>query len=215
MPDSVPPPKAKPKPAKGQGERRARVAGGFTVGPAHLPDGPYRRRVQKIKKDLIQKAKVKKSYAKIRQRELLPDPVKDDDRKQPAPMQPAPSVDLHPERASMLEEEVRETGQGPHGGDDDDDEVENAAHRPRRRQAKPDPFQRELLLAQARKAEAEERRRQRDEAEREREQKREARERHRRAMAKARTGGKNGQRKLGRESKMLLERVKKMVAETE
>ena len=39
----------------------------------------------------------------------------------------------------------------------------------------------------------------------------EERERFRRAMAKARTGGPNGQRKLGRESKVLLEKVKKMV----
>ena len=32
-------------------------------------------------------------------------------------------------------------------------------------------------------------------------------------MAKARTGGKNGQRKLGRESKVLLEKVQNLVAE--
>ncbi|KAJ9636691.1 hypothetical protein H2199_007684 [Coniosporium tulheliwenetii] len=43
---------------------------GFSVGPANLPDGTYKRKVQKIKKDLIHKAKVKKSYAKIKQREL-------------------------------------------------------------------------------------------------------------------------------------------------
>ena len=41
----------------------------------------------------------------------------------------------------------------------------------------------------------------------------EERERFRRAMAKARTGGPNGQRKLGRESKVLLEKVKRMVGD--
>lgn len=41
----------------------------------------------------------------------------------------------------------------------------------------------------------------------------EERERFRRAMAKARTGGKNGQRKLGRESKVLLEKVRRVVGE--
>lgn len=39
----------------------------------------------------------------------------------------------------------------------------------------------------------------------------EERERHRRAMAKARTGGRNGQRKLGRESVVLLDKVRRMV----
>jgi hypothetical protein len=38
---------------------------GFSVGPANLPDGTYRRKVTKIKKNLIHKAKVKKQYSKI------------------------------------------------------------------------------------------------------------------------------------------------------
>lgn len=75
------------------------------------------------------------------------------------------------------------------------------------------PFKREYDEAQQRKAEAEERRKAREEAERERQRKMEERERFRRAMAKARTGGKNGQRKLGRESNVLLERVKRMIGE--
>lgn len=37
------------------------------------------------------------------------------------------------------------------------------------------------------------------------------RERFRRAMAKARVGGRNGQRRLGRESEVLLERVRRVV----
>ncbi|CRK21301.1 hypothetical protein BN1723_012328 [Verticillium longisporum] len=44
----------------------------------------------------------------------------------------------------------------------------------------------------------------------ERERKVADRERYRRAMAKARRGGENGQRKLGRESNLLLEKVRRM-----
>ena len=51
-----------------------------------------------------------------------------------------------------------------------------------------------------------------EEANREREAKRDERERFRKAMLKARNGGKHGdQKKLGRESKVLLEKVQRMV----
>ncbi|KAL0472351.1 hypothetical protein QR685DRAFT_521750 [Neurospora intermedia] len=39
---------------------------GFRVGPENLPDGAWKRKVTKIKKELITKAKVKKQYAKIK-----------------------------------------------------------------------------------------------------------------------------------------------------
>ena len=81
------------------------------------------------------------------------------------------------------------------------------------RPAKPVPFAKEHEQAQQRKREAEERRAAREEAARERERKLLERERFRRAMAKARQGGRNGQRKLGRESGVLLERVRRMVQE--
>ncbi|KFX93026.1 hypothetical protein O988_07033, partial [Pseudogymnoascus sp. VKM F-3808] len=45
-----------------------KVRGGFKVGPDNLPDGTWRRKVIKIKKDLIHNAKVKKSYAKVKAR---------------------------------------------------------------------------------------------------------------------------------------------------
>lgn len=85
--------------------------------------------------------------------------------------------------------------------------------RPRKRKPKAVPFKKEYDEAQQRKAEAEARRQAREEAARERHRKIEERERFRRAMAKARTGGKNGQRKLGRESKVLLDRVRRMVGD--
>lgn len=50
-----------------------------------------------------------------------------------------------------------------------------------------------------------------EEAMREREVKREVRERWRRGMAKARGEGRGGKRKLGRESVVLLERVRRVV----
>ncbi|KAI5284581.1 hypothetical protein KEM52_002846, partial [Ascosphaera acerosa] len=42
----------------GQASREGKRKGkGFSVGPANLPDGTYRRKVTKIKEDLIHKAK--------------------------------------------------------------------------------------------------------------------------------------------------------------
>ena len=81
------------------------------------------------------------------------------------------------------------------------------------RKPKPIPFVKEAKAAERQKEEAEARYKAIEEAKRQRRQKIEERERFRRAMAKARTGGRNGQRKLGRESQVLLERVKKIVSE--
>lgn len=75
------------------------------------------------------------------------------------------------------------------------------------------PFSKEAREAQEQKEEAERRRKAIEEANIQRQRKIEERERFRRAMAKARTGGKNGQRKLGRESKVLLEKVKRVMSE--
>ncbi len=86
--------------------------------------------------------------------------------------------------------------------------------RNRKWKPKATPFKREYERAQQRKTEAEEWRKVREEADRQRQEKTEERERFRRAMAKARRGGPNGQRKLGRESKVLLEKVKRIVGES-
>jgi len=83
--------------------------------------------------------------------------------------------------------------------------------KPRSKKPKPIPFEKEAREAQRRKEEAERRREEIEAARREREKKLEERERFRKAMAKARVGGKNGQRKLGRESQVLLERVRRVV----
>jgi hypothetical protein len=80
-----------------------------------------------------------------------------------------------------------------------------------RRGKRPAYFEKEQAFAEQKKAEAEARRAEFERRDREKRGKIEERERFRRTMAKARTGGKNGQRKLGKESQVLLERVKRMV----
>ncbi|KAI9831770.1 MAG: hypothetical protein M1819_004667 [Sarea resinae] len=87
------------------------------------------------------------------------------------------------------------------------------ATRPRQRlnHHKPTPFLKESAAAARLRAERDAARHAREQAARERERAIEDRERWRRAMAKARQGGRNGQRKLGRESGILLERVRRAV----
>ncbi|KAK0276076.1 hypothetical protein LTR91_002520 [Friedmanniomyces endolithicus] len=196
---------------------------GFRVGPANLPDGTYKRKTQKIKDGLIQRAKIKKDYAKVKKRgetrdkpEGIPTPASMQ-VEQPSPVKVVvetaveveePTIDPHPDRQNLIEREA-EAPAPPQA-------AESAPRAPverRQRRPKAQPFQREHEQAQRQKAEAEERRRAREEADRQRHSKIEERERFRRAMAKARSGGVNGQRKLGRESKVLLERVQKLVAE--
>lgn len=162
--------------------------------------------VQKIKKDLIHKAKVKKSYAKLKEREpLKPQTVYPTD--DPVPEgNPEPSLALHPERQDMLDKPVSDT-------EEVRPPISNHSRTPRQHRPKPVPFEKEARLAEKRKADAEARREEIEEANKQRQQKIEERERFRKAMAKARTGGKNGQRKLGRESKVLLERVRRVVKE--
>jgi len=218
---------------------------GFSVGPANLPDGTHRRKgfppsplasplsltfpapVQKIKKDLIHKAKLKRSYAKLKAREPLPTgklPIYTRSSHPPsfeAEPDPEPaSLELHPARQAMLDtpEEanaipiasVRQRHPNP-----DPTPITSSNFtlnpKPRSKKPKPIPFEKEAREAQRRKEEAERRREEIEAARREREKKLEERERFRKAMAKARVGGKNGQRKLGRESQVLLERVRRVV----
>lgn len=180
---------------------------------------------------MIAKAKLKKEYAKVQAREgeqLRPprsvyDGIDAADaeasKKQDAADAeaskeqhvPEPNTERHPDRTALIESTPRE----PTPDAQDQQQTGEQAFRQRRqRKPKPVPFAREHAEAQQRKEEAEQRRLAYEEGQRQRQQKLEERERFRKAMAKARTGGKNGQRKLGRESKVLLERVQRMVSET-
>ncbi|KAI4274480.1 MAG: hypothetical protein LQ337_003903 [Flavoplaca oasis] len=180
---------------------------GFSVGPANLPDGTHRRKVKKIKDNLIRKAKVKKSYNKIKEKEPVTIPKYYSEQPPPAinhEEQAPPSMELHPARQAMLEE--------PEISKPPSTRPSPQARGKRSRRPKPVPYEKERRLAQQRKEEKDARREAAEKVRLDRQHKIEERERFRKAMAKARTGGKNGQRKLGRESKVLLEKVQNLVA---
>lgn len=188
------------------GGEKKRPKKGFQVGPANLPDGVHRRKVQKIKADLIEKAKIRKEYGKLKKQGKMPEqeesiPIPASMAAEIEQQEEEPSVAPHPDRQVLMDQE-------------EEPEQERTQRRERRRRPKHAPFSKEYEEAQQRKAEAEERRKAREEAQRQREQKIDEREKFRKAMAKARTGGKNGQRKLGRESQPLLEKVKRLMGET-
>ena len=170
--------------------------------------------MQKIKNDLIHKAKVKQSYAKIKEREAAnlaarssyyKDAEGDDNENGKEVLEePTANLELHPTRQAMLlEPEGREHHASSEG-----------KPRQRSKRRKSQPFAKEAKLAEERKEEARKRQELHEENNRTRQQRIEGRERHRRALAKARQVGKNGQRKLGRESKILLEKVQQLVAES-
>jgi hypothetical protein len=162
--------------------------------------------VDKIKKDLIHKAKLKKEYAKIKARE---EPVSQksvyeraaelEEPAEPAEAVPEPTLDPHPDRLKLLEK-----------GSPEPDAAVNPYPGRRQKRPRPQTYKNETELARKRKEEAEARQRAREEAEKERQRKLAERERFRKQMAKAR-GGPDGKRKLGRESTVLLEKVKRLV----
>lgn len=166
--------------------------------------------MKKIKEDIIYKAKLKKQYAKIKAREEESEnaPRKSvydreaeaaAEKSEPAEPVPEPTLEPHPDRVKMLEEPEKEP-------------VASSFDR-RQRRPRPQPFQKEAEIARKKKEEAEARQKAREQAERERTRKIAERERFRKAMAKAR-GGPNGQRKLGRESKVLLEKAQRLMGKS-
>ncbi|PGH10027.1 hypothetical protein GX51_00294 [Blastomyces parvus] len=178
---------------------------GFSVGPANLPDGTYRRKVQKIKGDLIHKAKVKKSYAKVKAKELAEAPAKSSYTQESTlendgdvtKLEPA-SLELHPDRQAMLDAPQAE--QPPPSSTD---RLPREPRNRRKRPPKPSPFTKEVEIARRRQEEIEKK-----------ERIREAKQRDREAMARAKRPDQFGKRRLGRESTVLLDRVKRMVAES-
>ncbi|KAK1146441.1 hypothetical protein N8T08_002867 [Aspergillus melleus] len=184
---------------------------GFSVGPANLPDGTYRRKTQKIKSDLIQKAKVKKAYAKVKAEEELANAQRKPtyaiadagaetqkehgDEKSPEPE--SAGLELHPDRLAMLNEPAPEPSPKPERSQNRD------AQGRRQRKPKRSAFTREMEAAEKRRQEAEKRR-----------QDREFRQKNREDMSRARRPDQFGKRRLGRESKVLLDRVQRMVGQT-
>ncbi|MDI1485350.1 MAG: hypothetical protein OHK93_000487 [Ramalina farinacea] len=161
--------------------------GGFSVGPANLPDGTHRRKVQKIKSDLIRKAQIKKSYAKVKSQEL--------------PQGPPASLELHPDRQAMLE----------------DPEAEQVATKKPAYTKKPKalPFKKEAQESQQRREEQERKQKEFEERSQQVNERREERERLRRGVDRARRPDKHGQRRLGRESKFLPKMVENLLQRLE
>lgn len=212
------------------GGERKKAKKGFQVGPANLPDGTYKRKAKKIKDSLIERALIQKEYARLKRQGKIPDaqedaiPVpasahldqqttktnnNDDENEETSNQptkQPSPPSQPHPDRQNLM------TGATP-SPSPPPQQQQTRERKPRQRKPKHQPFAKEHAQATARKEEAEARRRAIEEARQERAKKIEERERFRKAMAKARSGGPNGQRKLGRESNVLLDKVRRMVGE--
>ncbi|KAI1623798.1 hypothetical protein EDD37DRAFT_440580 [Exophiala viscosa] len=190
-------------PSNGAAEPDKKKRKGFSVGPANLPDGTYKRKTQKIKKDLIQKAKVKKAYAKVKAQEEAAQPVSSystpDDQTQDGPglVEPA-SLDLHPDRQAMVDAAETQASREPrNSGGEGHREYSKDQRRPKQSR-----YKKEFELATQHKAALEARQRGR-----------EARDRERKAMAKAKRPGKDGKMKLGRQGTVLLQRVQRLAEE--
>jgi type IV secretory pathway VirB10-like protein len=208
---------------------------GFRVGPENLPDGPWRRKglsfllfytlkifihftyshsttVTKVKKELIHKAKIKKAYAKIKAREQqnapapkISEPVQDEAPVEDASEEKQPEEEgeeMHPTRQLMLADEAK--AQNNSVGEPTSDGN-------RRRTRRPGYYDKQLAKAAQRQEEAEMKRREFERRQEERAQKIAERQKFKKAMAKTRD--RNGNKKLGRESSILLDKVRKLVAE--
>ncbi|EEA25720.1 hypothetical protein TMatcc_006049 [Talaromyces marneffei ATCC 18224] len=178
---------------------------GFTVGPENLPDGTYRRKAQKIKRDLIQKAKVKKAYAKIKAAEEASAPAVRslyyDNEEAPAtvttnndePADPSASLELHPDRQAMLDAPEPSIPEKPKINQENNRDRSRQKRRP-----KPSAFQKEMDIAEKRRKEQEARQKERD-----------LKAKERQAMTKARRPDQFGKRRLGRESTVLLSKIQR------
>lgn len=184
----------------------------------------------KIKKDLIHKAKVKKQYAKVKAQEQK---KTDSKPKEVSGARAAAPVNHEGEDGDQGESEDDSDG----GGSDDDVDAGERLHPTRhlmlkdeeaaqagvsvqgqvasdgqrRRTRRPGYYDKQLAKAEERRAEAEERAQKMQRRREEREKRLAERERYKKAMAKTR--GKDGKKKLGRESTLLLGKVKRMMAE--
>lgn len=170
-----------------------------------LPDGYP---AQKIKRDLIQKAKVKKAYAKIKAAEEESAPAVRSlyyENEEPTPTttatndespDPSAGLELHPDRQAMLDapEAPPAITERPRFTRENNNRERN---RPKRR-PKPSAFQKELEIAEKRRKEQEARQKER-----------ELKAKERQAMANARRPDQFGKRRLGRESTVLLSKIQR------
>ncbi|ERS97798.1 hypothetical protein HMPREF1624_05969 [Sporothrix schenckii ATCC 58251] len=220
------------------GKRSADDAGSSAAAPhkakrsrtgirAALPtsDDAWRRKLERAKESNVIRAKTLQTYAKVKARALAAEDGKAAS-KQVAGEEEAAAVaapaSMHPERQARIDD-TEETGGS--GRDDKPAERQRPQRGPGARPAKRPQsfFQKAQEEAAQKKAEAEARQAEFARRAAEREEARARRARHQKAMAKARRvdthkGGRNGggggdnqRRKLGRESGVLLDRVRKMM----
>ncbi|TLD24205.1 hypothetical protein PspLS_06834 [Pyricularia sp. CBS 133598] len=222
--------------------KRPRV--GLPVDPANLPDGPWKRKLTKVKKELFHQKKVEKQYAKVKARyqrqkeEQKKVAAGDDVYAHPDSQSQATTVgeqgtssedgtvhatEESPAAAATATATATATSPPPPDATAEDPVVHKGKPRvaptgSRQQRGKPAYFQKELAEAEEHKRAAAEREAQAKAREEERARKTAERDRLRKAMAKARKPsampGRHGSRvKLGRESGILLDKVKKMVGQ--
>lgn len=150
---------------------------------------------------------MKKAYAKIKEQELADvKPIftndaqgeEGDDGERPQ----AASLELHPDRQAMLNAPSPEPKPRPRKDNSKNNNRDENGRRKRR--PKPSAFAKEMEIAEKRRQEAEARRKERDLKQKERE-----------AMARARKPDQFGKRRLGRESKVLLSKVQRIVGQAQ
>ncbi|ROT38657.1 hypothetical protein SODALDRAFT_324094 [Sodiomyces alkalinus F11] len=119
---------------------------GFRVGPNNLPDGPWKRQLAKKKQTLIHKAKVKKEYAKVKQRQLaasgtppnVPGPTASSRPGNPATNQAGKEPEQEEKQLGTNEEDDNEAHSSDPdvasgsdaGSEDDEDDASNPASEP-------------------------------------------------------------------------------------
>ncbi|KIH90197.1 hypothetical protein SPBR_01004 [Sporothrix brasiliensis 5110] len=221
------------------GKRSADDAGSSAAAPhkakrsrtgirAALPtsDDAWRRKLERAKESNVIRAKTLQTYAKVKARALAAEDAKAASKnvagEDEAAAAVAATAPMHPERQARIDDAEEAGGSGR---DDKPAERRRPQRGPGARPAKRPQsfFQKAQEEAAQKKAEAEARRAEFERRAAEREEARARRARHQKAMAKARRvdthrgsrhgggGGDNQRRKLGRESGVLLDRVRKMM----
>lgn len=196
---------------------------GISVGPAHLPDGTYKRHVKKIKSRLIDKAKTRKQYSRVKAQHLQQERAAGRSPKTQAAEDGRTGDGDEALHDSDIERDIARSRRAaigkeqalsaPPNVETSEDDITGESFRQKqpkqRSRARTVPFEKEARVAAEQKREKEERRLAREAAMAERQRKADERERFRKAMTKARSGGLGGKRKLGRESSVLLQKIQK------
>ena len=166
-------------------------------------DDAWRRKLERTKEANVRLAKTRQVFAKVKARALAEEggatKIEDD-----------AAEGMHPDRQARLDDDGDDDGQ-------DEATLRQQRDRPARRNnaKRPQPFQKAREEAEQRQAETEARQAEHERRTAERETKRVERARHQKAMVRARRvdggGGDNQRRKLGRESGVLLDKVRRMM----